>query len=95
MAFMRLLWRYIAVRGGERGLNQVLVSIIYHETNVINCLRVKSNVPLRDIKDGAWPMSIEPFVTILRTPPIQHARKTFVREWASRTPKNLAQLRSS
>ena len=65
MAFMRLLWRHITVRGRERGLNQVLVSIIYDKTNVIICLRMKLNVPFRDIKDGAWTMSIEPLVTTL------------------------------
>jgi len=54
--------------------------MIYHKTNVIICVRVKSNVPLRDIKDGAWTMSIEPLVTILWAPLIQHVRKTFVRE---------------
>ena len=65
MAFMWFLWRHITVRGRERGPNQVMVSIIYHKTNVIICLRVKLNVPLRDIKDGAGTMSIEPLVTIL------------------------------
>jgi hypothetical protein len=69
-AFIRLLWRHIAVRGRERGLNQVLVSIVYHKTNVMFCLRVKLNVPFRDIKDDASmmhgrTMSIEPLVTIL------------------------------
>ena len=80
MALMWFLWRHITVRGRERGPNQVLVSMIYHKTNVIICVRVKSNVPLRDIKDGAWTMSIEPLVTILWAPLIQHVRKTFVRE---------------
>lgn len=80
MAFMWFLWRHITVRGRERGPNQVLISITYHKTNVIIWARVKSNVPLRDIKHGAWTVSIEPLVTILWAPLIQHVRKMFVRE---------------